>query len=100
MNDDKFGSDDEIGDNVPENNHPVDGEKGQGTSKERKVNPENKGVKQPWNDSVNIVKDSKPAPKVNSRKYIESLTFKPSVTTKQDVYKAYVANEIVIVNED
>ncbi|XP_012937570.1 zinc finger CCCH domain-containing protein 13 [Aplysia californica] len=95
MNEDKLPSDDEVDDDIsPEMNASNDGEFSPRTSVDRKISPAAKGSKkQPWNNNVNIVQNSKPEPKVNSRRYIEGLTFKPTLTSKDDVYNAYIGQE-------
>ena len=52
-----------------------------------------RGVKRrpAWNNNVNVISHS--LPKANLKKYENGLTFKPAITTKEEVYMAYTGTD-------
>ncbi|RUS85839.1 hypothetical protein EGW08_006391 [Elysia chlorotica] len=64
-----------------------------GEGKMNGVEDEEKGTKRrpAWDNRVNVVTTFQP--KVNLRKYESDLTFKPSITTKEEVYMAYTGHD-------
>ncbi|GFO25862.1 hypothetical protein PoB_005236700 [Plakobranchus ocellatus] len=72
-------------------------ENGNMSEEEKEEEEKLKKRKPAWNSSVNVA--SQPQPRINLRKYEKDLTFKPTITTKEEVYMAYTGHETLLPAE-
>ena len=73
---------------------------GPGREEANDHNEEEKSTKRrpAWDSCVNVIGPLQP--KINLRKYENELTFKPSITTKEEVYIAYTGHDRLYDSED